>query len=170
MKFAAFVTGAAGQRIVAATGLVDLDLRPAEQSLPPEYLPYLPRELQGRLGRTAQLPVNFRFATNSAKLNFDDLDFAAQDALIRVVKSVATPELRGRHVLLFGFTDAVGTDEYNIKLAMDRAAGIQGQLSQRAVPNIHPVGLGKQLPVATNDTDEGKAQNRRVEVWVAEVK
>ncbi len=170
MKFAAFATGLEGQRLVASAGLVDLDLRPVERSLPSEYLPYLPRELQGRVGRTAQLPVNFRFATNTAKLNFNDLDFAAQDALVRVVKTVAAPDLRGRHIFLFGFTDAVGTDEYNIKLAMDRAAGIQGQLEQRAVPNIHPVGLGRQLPVATNDTDEGKAQNRRVEVWIAEVK
>lgn len=170
MKFAAFATGSEGQRIIASVGLVDLDLQPVEQSLPRDYEPYIPRELRGRIGKTAQLPVNFRFAYDKADLNYGDLDFAAKDALIRVVKAVSSPELRGRHILLFGFTDAAGTDEYNIKLAIDRANGIQQQLEQRSVPNIHSVGLGKQLPVATNDTDEGKAQNRRVEVWVVEVK
>jgi OOP family OmpA-OmpF porin len=65
-----------------------------------------------------------------------------------------------------GYCDAAGADEYNQKLSERRAASVARYLSDKGVPSDHlvPHGFGKTNFVATNDTDEGRAQNRRVEL------
>ena len=80
------------------------------------------------------------------------------------------PDMHKKTVLLFGFTDAAGTDAYNSQLSMQRAQAVAALFAQRGIKAVQPVGLGKQLPVASNDTPAGMTQNRRVEIWVAEVR
>lgn len=65
-----------------------------------------------------------------------------------------------------GHTDAVGTDAYNQTLSDARAHSVVGWLTQHgiAADRLTAKGYGKTVPVATNDTDEGRAKNRRVEV------
>jgi outer membrane protein OmpA-like peptidoglycan-associated protein len=67
---------------------------------------------------------------------------------------------------LQGHTDAVGDDAANQLLSEARAASVRAWLTQRGVDGkrITAKGYGKTKPVATNDTDEGKARNRRVEI------
>jgi phosphate transport system substrate-binding protein len=165
LRFIEYALSSDGQRLVGSAGFVDLDLRPEVRELPAAYRALVPPELRDRLRQTEQLPVNFRFATNSS-----ELDFTARDALARAVRLLGNPEMRARTVLLFGFTDGAGTDEYNFKLSIQRAQAIGALFGERGVKAVHPVGLGKQLPVASNDTPTGMAQNRRVEIWVAELK
>ena len=165
LRFIEYALSPEAQRLVGDAGFVDLNLRPEVRELPAVYRALIPPELRDRLRQTEQLPVNFRFARNSA-----ELDFAARDALDRVVKLISHPEMRARSVLLFGFTDGAGTDEYNFKLSNQRAQAIGALFAEHGIHAVHPVGLGKQLPVASNDTPAGMAQNRRVEIWVAEVK
>jgi outer membrane protein OmpA-like peptidoglycan-associated protein len=68
-----------------------------------------------------------------------------------------------------GFTDAIGSDEYNQKLSEERASTVRGYLvSQGLKPdNISSVGLGKANPVADNATASGRKLNRRVEMVVS---
>ncbi|WP_052699963.1 OmpA family protein [Martelella endophytica] len=68
-----------------------------------------------------------------------------------------------------GYTDSTGTDAYNLKLSQMRANSVAGALIQRGVSpmRIKPVGYGKANPVASNDTAEGRAKNRRVEIRIA---
>ncbi|MET3598627.1 OmpA family protein [Martelella mangrovi] len=68
-----------------------------------------------------------------------------------------------------GYTDSTGSDAYNLKLSQQRANAVAGALIQRGVSpqRIMPVGYGKADPVATNDTADGRAQNRRVEIRIA---
>lgn len=68
-----------------------------------------------------------------------------------------------------GHTDAVGSDEYNLKLSQDRAESVHQYLMQAGVKHerIAAVrGLGKSQPVASNDTAAGRQQNRRVEIVI----
>jgi outer membrane protein OmpA-like peptidoglycan-associated protein len=65
-----------------------------------------------------------------------------------------------------GHTDSVGSDEYNQKLSENRAGAVRDYLVSQGIPAdaIVSRGLGKTQPVATNDTAEGRQQNRRVEL------
>ena len=67
-----------------------------------------------------------------------------------------------------GHTDNVGTDAYNQKLSDDRAAAVVAWLTQHQVKNdrLTSQGYGKTRPVADNNTDEGRAKNRRVDVVI----
>ena len=64
-----------------------------------------------------------------------------------------------------GHTDSEGTDVYNQKLSEGRAASVVSYLASKGVPpeRMQAVGYGESRPVDTNQTDSGKAQNRRVE-------
>ncbi|HWZ44587.1 MAG TPA: OmpA family protein [Candidatus Saccharimonadales bacterium] len=72
----------------------------------------------------------------------------------------------GLHLDVEGHTDSVGGDEYNQGLSERRAAAVRDYLVQQGIAggSIASRGLGKTQPVATNDTAEGRQQNRRVEL------
>jgi len=65
-------------------------------------------------------------------------------------------------------TDNIGTPEYNLDLSQVRADSIKSELVDRGVvgANIETAGMGQDLPIASNDTPEGRAQNRRSEIVV----
>jgi outer membrane protein OmpA-like peptidoglycan-associated protein len=72
------------------------------------------------------------------------------------------------HMNVEGHTDSIGTDEYNLKLSQRRADAVRDYLTSNGIApgNIQATGLGKDGPVASNDTDAGRQQNRRVEMVV----
>lgn len=67
-----------------------------------------------------------------------------------------------------GYTDSVGSDATNQKLSKDRAEAVRAYLVSKGVSSdkISAVGKGKANPVASNDTAEGRANNRRVEIVI----
>jgi outer membrane protein OmpA-like peptidoglycan-associated protein len=69
-------------------------------------------------------------------------------------------------VMIEGHTDSVGSAAYNEELSMRRAQAVADALRTRGVSSdrYESKGLGKSFPVASNDTAEGRAQNRRVEI------
>jgi len=72
------------------------------------------------------------------------------------------------NILLGGHTDSTGSEEYNLELSRKRAQAVGDHL---ATQNVNPArftinGYGESQPIATNETAEGKAQNRRVEVAI----
>lgn len=69
-------------------------------------------------------------------------------------------------VTIVGHTDSKGTNEYNMKLGMRRAESVKMKMLEFGVPSERIVGVesrGEEEPVATNETSEGRAQNRRIE-------
>jgi len=72
----------------------------------------------------------------------------------------------GLHLEVEGHTDSVGSDDYNQQLSEKRASAVRDYLVQQGIADdaIVARGLGKTTPVATNDTPEGRQQNRRVEL------
>ena len=71
-------------------------------------------------------------------------------------------------IIIEGHTDATGSDSYNMNLSDDRAASVRSYLSSHGVTSgrLSARGYGEQQPIATNDTDEGRRLNRRVELAV----
>lgn len=72
-------------------------------------------------------------------------------------------------IVVEGYTDSVGSDATNQKLSKDRAESVRAYLVSKGVPSekISAVGKGEANPVASNDTPDGRANNRRVEIVVA---
>lgn len=72
------------------------------------------------------------------------------------------------NILLAGHTDSTGSEEYNFELSRRRARSVSDYLVTRDVQSarITTEGYGESQPVASNDTAEGRAQNRRVEVAI----
>ena len=70
------------------------------------------------------------------------------------------------HVSIEGHTDSVGGDEYNQSLSERRAQAVRDYFVQQGIQSstVEAHGFGKNEPIASNDTPEGRAQNRRVEL------
>jgi len=99
------------------------------------------------------------FETNSAKLTPQ-----AEEILGRVAGSLHDwPELR---LEVGGHTDSTGSDSYNETLSQKRADSVKEYLAAKGVPaaNLTSRGYGESHPVADNDTSDGRAKNRRVEL------
>ncbi|MDJ0815408.1 MAG: OmpA family protein [Desulfobacterales bacterium] len=72
------------------------------------------------------------------------------------------------NIMLVGHTDSTGSEEYNLELSKQRAGSVANYLATQNVNSARFTtdGLGESQPVATNDTEAGRAQNRRVEVAI----
>lgn len=90
----------------------------------------------------------------------------AEQRLDTVARALGAYE--GRPIIIEGHTDAQGDDEANRQLSLQRAAAVREYLERRGVPmeRLHIVGKGESEPLASNDTPEGRANNRRVEIIV----
>lgn len=69
------------------------------------------------------------------------------------------------NIQIYGYTDSTGTPEYNLTLSEQRAASVKNYLVGKGInaTRFTTTGFGIADPVATNDTPEGRSQNRRVE-------
>ena len=108
---------------------------------------------------TLNMPGNITFATNSADLNANFYDVLNSVSMVLAEFDQTVIEVAGH-------TDSTGTEEYNEQLSQRRAQSVVAYLSTRAVraDRMIPMGAGETHPVATNDTDVGRQQNRRVEL------
>jgi outer membrane protein OmpA-like peptidoglycan-associated protein len=108
---------------------------------------------------------------NMADVLFDfgkyDLKGPAREALAKMSGIViAHPGLK---LAVEGYTDSVGSDTFNLTLSQNRADTVRAFLVNQGLdPNtITATGYGKSNPVASNDTAEGRQQNRRVEIIIS---
>ena len=156
-KFVQFAISRAGQDIVAANSFVAQTVASQRQTVASDA----PADYRRLTAGAERLSLDFRFRTGSAAL-----DNKALVDLDRVIGFVSDLHYSGDSVLLFGFADSTGGQQLNQRLSEDRAKTVQQQFEQRG---LHPGtvrGFGSSLPVASNDTDEGREKNRRVEIWV----
>jgi OOP family OmpA-OmpF porin len=122
----------------------------------------------GALQNTVANLDNYRMVNQtSVQFGFDKdvLTKEATDALDQLAGNV--PNTKGYIITVEGATDSTGDAEYNYALSQRRAdAVIQYLASQHNVPayKIYLIGLGKDKPVESNTTREGRAKNRRVDV------
>lgn len=90
---------------------------------------------------------------------------AAQTNLDNLAASLQ--KYKDSDLMIVGHTDSKGTDSYNQDLSVRRARSAAGYLRSHGVTrNIQALGRGETEPVATNDTDDGRQKNRRVEIAI----
>lgn len=93
---------------------------------------------------------------------------SAQDQLGQVAKALQD-QGEIKPIVVEGYTDSVGSDTANMKLSQARAEAVRAFLVSKGLPSdkLSATGRGKSNPVASNDTPDGRANNRRVEIIVA---
>jgi outer membrane protein OmpA-like peptidoglycan-associated protein len=91
---------------------------------------------------------------------------AAQEKLDQVAKALLS--IRARNLIVEGHTDSQGSDAYNQALSQRRADAVRNYLVQKGYPanQIQAHGQGEGSPVAENNSAEGRANNRRVEIVI----
>ena len=105
------------------------------------------------------MPGDVTFETNSASLNSNFFEVLDSVALV-------LNEYKSTLVTVAGYTDSTGSAEYNQKLSERRASTVALYLQGRGVAQerLAAIGHGENRPVAGNNTAEGRARNRRVEI------
>ena len=118
----------------------------------------------------AAAPVAKKIVLRGVNFDFDKSNIRSDAAPVLKEAANVLKENANLKVSVEGHTDAKGSDDYNLKLSMRRAAAVKAFLIQEGVAEsrLSTRGLGESQPVASNETDDGRAQNRRVELKVAE--
>jgi OmpA-OmpF porin, OOP family len=99
--------------------------------------------------------------------NFNEsvLKKEAKEILNTLAKEISASDIT--EIIVQGYTDNIGTEDFNKKLSQDRATSVKNYLSQRLSDKRYKIvaeGLGENNPLFTNETKEGQEKNRRVEV------
>ncbi|MEM9102062.1 MAG: phosphate ABC transporter substrate-binding/OmpA family protein [Pseudomonadota bacterium] len=155
MQIVNFALSRDGQNVAESLGLASQNIK-MQTPLPADSasLRYI------RLTENAQrLSVNFRFDYKT-----DQLDNKSLRDLERLVDFMS--ENSARKLMLFGFSDDVGERQKNQALSLRRAEIIEKAMNSRGVAAFKVEGFGESMPLASNDTYQGRVKNRRVEAWV----
>lgn len=149
----AAVGGAAGGVI---GNKMDKQAREIKTALPGAQVERVGEGIRLVLGENA-----IRFDTNKSTLT--PTAKANLDKLFPVLQSYSDT-----NIVIYGFTDSTGTVEYNQTLSEQRAASVKSYLTSKGLntSRFNTIGMGIADPVATNDTPEGRSQNRRVEFTI----
>jgi len=153
-EFAEYAASPEGQEIVESVGYVkqtpSFENPPIPAAAPAAY--------RARVEGLSRLSINFRFQSNS-----DKLDNKALADIPRVRAALFEKHIR-TGVQVIGFADSKGSASGSQKVSDQRAKVIAEKLRAYGI-EVQDVGFGSAMPVADNDTDEGRQKNRRVEVW-----
>ncbi|TLX51771.1 cell envelope biogenesis protein OmpA [Pseudoalteromonas ruthenica] len=154
-NFAQYAISYAGQEIVSDTGLISQNIH-VEQVQPMTEAPTVYKQYakQGQ-----RLSLTFRFEHGSGQL--DNKGKRDLQRLLDYLESHAQ-----KRVILMGFSDNSGDAGRNKTLSLQRARSVEQELTARGVAVFDTQGFGEVLPVANNQSKEGRERNRRVEVWV----
>jgi outer membrane protein OmpA-like peptidoglycan-associated protein len=132
---------------------MDKQAREIETALPGAQVERVGEGIKLVLGENAvRFDTNKSTLTTTAKANLDKL--------VPVFKSYADTD-----IVIYGYTDITGSAEYNLNLSQQRANSVEKYLESKGLnmARFKMVGMGIADPIATNDTPEGRSQNRRVE-------
>lgn len=132
---------------------MDKQAREIETALPGAQVERIGEGIRLVLGENAvRFDTNKSTLTAAAKANLDKL--------VPVFQSYADTD-----IIIYGYTDSTGAVDYNQKLSEQRAASVKAYLASKGlnVSRFTSKGMGISDPIASNETTEGKAQNRRVE-------
>jgi phosphate transport system substrate-binding protein len=160
LDLVAFITSDNGQAAVKQSGFVDLRLVGDSGKVDPAKLAALGEAIGSKtISDARRLSTNIRFEVNDAQL-----DLKAQADLERITRTAAS-DYPKHTVVILGFTDSSGGAAINQPLSVKRAEAVAAEL-RRSKVDTRSNGLGDLFPIDTNDTEAGKARNRRAEVWL----
>jgi outer membrane protein OmpA-like peptidoglycan-associated protein len=133
-------------------------------------------ELRARLLQQFNLILETRDTARGLVVNMSDVLFDSGKYTLRPLAREKLAKISGivlgypsLKLAVEGNTDSVGTELFNQDLSEKRAEGVRTYLTQQGVPesSTTATGFGKTRPIASNDTSEGRQQNRRVELIVS---
>jgi len=153
--FAQYALSTQGQKVVSQAGLISQNIK-LEQVYP---LAEAPKKYQQYASTAKRLSLNFRFDYATK-----DLDNKGKRDLLRLVDFME--DHQNRRIVLMGFSDSIGAQVKNSSLSYKRAKSVELALTSRGIPVLAVEGMGEALPIANNNTDDGRKRNRRVEVWL----
>ena len=161
LDLVAFITSDPGQAVVKQSGFVDLRLiPPPPEKVDPAKLAALGEAIGSKtISDSRRLSTNIRFEVNDAQL-----DLKAQADLERITRTAAS-DYPKHTVVILGFTDSSGGPTINQPLSVKRAEAVAAEL-RRSKVDTRSNGLGDLFPIDNNETEAGRARNRRAEVWV----
>ncbi|WP_166267021.1 OmpA family protein [Marinobacter caseinilyticus] len=101
-------------------------------------------------------------------LNKADLKASGERTVARLAEFMQ--EYKERRVRVEGYTDSTGDEAYNLELSKRRAMSVRDALLNRGISStrVEVEGYGETYPVASNDTNAGRQQNRRVEIVISD--
>ena len=107
------------------------------------------------------MPGNITFATGKSNIQADFHDVL--DSVVIVLK-----KYKDTNIEVEGHTDSTGSISYNLKLSEDRATKVANYFKSKGITSIRigHTGKGPMKPIASNQSSEGRAQNRRVEIRI----
>ncbi|MCJ7932511.1 MAG: OmpA family protein [Chryseobacterium sp.] len=116
-------------------------------------------EIKKALDATGKAVLHINFDTDKASLKPDGK--TAVDEITKVLKNDSHLKLA-----INGYTDNSGNDAYNLQLSKDRATAVLNAITTSGIDQsrLSAEGFGSKNPIADNSSEEGKAQNRRVEL------
>ena len=152
-----FAQSAEGQAIVTANGFIGQQVQAMRVAVDASQ----PRVYQRLAAQAQRLSVNFRFREGSA-----ELDNKALHDLQRLLDYLKANDKQHRQLVLVGFGDPKSDPARAALLSKLRAMAVRRELARAGILPRDILGLGEQLPVASNQQDDGRLKNRRVEVWV----
>lgn len=162
--FAEFAISEAGQTLVARAGFIEQAAKPVPAVDAQRLLPsYTPKRYLELIQNADAIPIDFHFEADGLSL-----DSKGRADLERLTVLLSEPRYRDRRLILIGFADTAGRPETNQRLSLERAISIRRELANRGIVNVAANGLGHALPIASNDSPEGRLRNRRVEIWLAQ--
>ena len=156
-EFITFVQSTQGQLTVSETGFVSQNIEALNISLDGEY----PIGYQFLADHSERLSFNFRFKPDSY-----DLDNKAHIDLDRLVSFMKLPQNKNRKIMLYGFS---GKESHELQGSVSselRVLKVKRALKELGINASAATGYGDINPVATNDNDDFKQRNHRVEVWL----
>lgn len=146
-----------GQAIVEQSGFIAQTVKAVK--IAPQV--NMPKDYQDLAQHAQRLSVNFRFQEGSA-----NLDNKALRDLSRLINYLHEQDKVKGKVVLVGFGDAKADPARAELLSKLRAMAVRRELGKGGVFFRDIIGMGDELPVATNSADDGRIKNRRVEVWI----
>ena len=115
----------------------------------------------------SEAPKEMTIVLDERSLNFDFDKSNVKPEYYDLLKNIKEfVEQNNYEITIQGHTDSVGSNAYNFKLSRRRAESVKAKLLEFGLTEDRIVGIeamGEEQPIATNETKEGRAQNRRVE-------
>lgn len=178
-EFLAFFESQTAERVIRRAGFVNQSLRrsPAAaqgarlanaiQAAGAEITLDDLQRLAARVASSQRLSPTFRFAPGTT-----DLDPQSRSSVSRLARAIEQGEFDGQTLVFVGFSDGDGNAATNLRLSRGRAETVRTAIIEAASAadlnrlQLRVDAFGEAMPMACDDTDWGRAVNRRVEVWL----
>ena len=157
-KFIAFASSDSTEQIIQSVGFVNANRNAmtGQQTFSP-----VQKEYDELTADAMRLSHRIQFPSGMAELNW-----ARKSAVKKMAEFVKQFVSDQSIVMVFGFSDSIGSVDANLIMSEYRAKAVAEQFNLHGIDPLIVLGLGVSNPIESNATSEGRSKNRRVEVWV----